>query len=163
MGSVVGGYRVVSLIGSGAMGSVFLAEESVGRRVAVKVLIPEFDQDERFRRRFLRESELAVGLRHPHVVPTLGSGEDEGRLYLAMAYVEGSDLRALLRSEGGSIRTEPSSCSARSQVRLTPPIWPASSIEMSSQGTFSSRARKGLSTPTSATSGSRGTFPLPPA
>jgi serine/threonine-protein kinase len=82
------------------MGSVFLAEESVGRRVAVKVLIPELDQDERFRQRFLRESELAAGLRHPHVVPTLGSGEDEGRLYLAMAYVEGSDLRALLRSEG---------------------------------------------------------------
>jgi serine/threonine-protein kinase len=94
----------LSLIGSGAMGSVYLAEDAVGRRVALKILIPELDQDERFRQRFLREAELAAGLDHPHVVPTLASGEEDGRLYLAMAYVEGADLRAVLRREG---RLEP--------------------------------------------------------
>src|SRR5262245_30458434 len=101
IGAVVGDCRVASLIGSGATGSVFLAEEiATGRRVALKVLIPELDQDERFRQRFLRESEIAAQLHHPHVVPTLGSGEENGRLYLAMAYIDGSDLRALLRREG---------------------------------------------------------------
>jgi predicted Ser/Thr protein kinase len=87
------------------MGTVYLAEETgTGQRVALKLLAPELARDERFRRRFLRETELAASLSHPHVVPTLASGEDEGTLYLAMAYVEGSDLRELLRREG---RLEP--------------------------------------------------------
>jgi serine/threonine-protein kinase len=87
------------------MGTVYLAEEiSTGQRVALKLLLPELARDDRFRRRFLRETELAASLDHPHVVPTLASGEDDGTLYLAMAYVEGQDLRELLRREG---RLEP--------------------------------------------------------
>src|SRR5256712_3517746 len=87
------------------MGTVYLAEETrTGRRVALKLLAPELARDERFRRRFLRETELAASLDHPHVVPTLASGEEEGTLYLAMAYVEGSDLRKLVRRDG---RLEP--------------------------------------------------------
>jgi serine/threonine protein kinase len=104
-GEIVAGFRVESLLGEGAMGTVYLAEEtSTGRRVALKLLAPELARDERFRRRFLRETELAASLDHPHVVPTLTSGEEDGTLYLAMAYVEGSDLRKLLRREG---RLEP--------------------------------------------------------
>jgi ABC-type transport system substrate-binding protein/predicted Ser/Thr protein kinase len=87
------------------MGTVYLAEEtSTGQRVALKVLAPELARDERFRRRFLRETELAMHLSHPHIVRTLGSGEQDGALYLAMAYVDGSDLREVLRREG---RLEP--------------------------------------------------------
>jgi ABC-type transport system substrate-binding protein/tRNA A-37 threonylcarbamoyl transferase component Bud32 len=105
IGARVGAYRIESLIGEGAMGAVYLAEdESTRRRVALKFLAPEFAHDERFRRRFLRETELAARLQHPNVVPIVGSGEDEGRLYYAMAYVEGRDLRRLLRDEG---RLEP--------------------------------------------------------
>jgi ABC-type transport system substrate-binding protein/tRNA A-37 threonylcarbamoyl transferase component Bud32 len=104
-GTVLGGFRVESLIGEGATGSVYLAEDTVGaRRVALKVLSPELARDERFRQRFLRESQLAASLDHPHVVPTLASGQVEGLLYLAMAYVEGSDLRELLKHDG---RLEP--------------------------------------------------------
>src|SRR5439155_18172302 len=104
-GTVVAGFRVVSLIGEGAMGAVYLAEEtSSGHQVALKVLAPELARDERFRQRFLRESQLAAGLHHPNVVPTIGSGEDGGILYLAMAYVEGSDLRESLKRDG---RLEP--------------------------------------------------------
>jgi ABC-type transport system substrate-binding protein/tRNA A-37 threonylcarbamoyl transferase component Bud32 len=104
-GSVVAGFRVESLIAEGAMGAVYLAEEtSTGRRVALKVLAPELAHDERFRRRFLRETELAASLDHPHVVATLASGEEDGTLYLAMAYVDGADLRRLLRQQG---RLEP--------------------------------------------------------
>ena len=99
-GQVVAGFRVEKLIGQGAIGTVYLAENtSSGDRVALKLLAPELADDERFRQRFLRESQLAAGLEHPHIVPTLAAGEDDGLLYLAMVYVEGSDLRELLRSE----------------------------------------------------------------
>src|ERR671936_439033 len=105
IGAVLGGFRVESLLGEGAMGTVYLAEEmSTGRRVALKLLAPERARDERLRRRFLRETELAASLDHPHVVPTIASGQEDGALYLAMAYVEGADLRKLLRREG---RLEP--------------------------------------------------------
>src|SRR5919201_4553883 len=101
IGAVLGGFRVESLLGEGAMGTVYLAEEtSTGRRVALKLLARELARDERFRRRFLRETERAASLDHPHVVPTIASGEDDGVLYLAMAFIEGSDLRKLLRREG---------------------------------------------------------------
>jgi predicted Ser/Thr protein kinase len=100
-GTVLAGFRLLSPLGEGAMGTVFLAEETAtGRRVALKLLAPELARDERFRRRFLRETELAASLDHPHVVETLTSGEEEGALYLAMAYVDGSDLREVLRREG---------------------------------------------------------------
>jgi ABC-type transport system substrate-binding protein len=83
------------------MGTVYLAEETTsGRRVALKVLAPELAHDERFRTRFLRETELAASLDDPHVVRTLAAGEEDGALYLAMVHVDGSDLRKLLRSEG---------------------------------------------------------------
>jgi serine/threonine-protein kinase len=100
-GDLVAGFRIESLIGQGAVGSVYLAEDTrSGDRVALKLLSTELTEDERFRQRFLRESELAASLNHPHIVPTLASGEEAGRLYLAMEYVEGSDLRGVLRHEG---------------------------------------------------------------
>ena len=100
-GSVVAGFRVESLIGEGAMGSVYMAEDTRrGERVALKVLVRDLAEDERFRRRFLRESKLAASLDHPHVVPIVDAGEEEGVLYLSMELVEGLDLRALLRREG---------------------------------------------------------------
>jgi tRNA A-37 threonylcarbamoyl transferase component Bud32 len=104
-GTVLAGFRIERLIGAGAMGVVYLAEDAAGgRRVALKLLSPELANDARFRRRFLRESQLAATLDHRHVVATVASGEENGVLYLAMSYVEGSDLRELLRREG---RLEP--------------------------------------------------------
>jgi serine/threonine-protein kinase len=104
-GSVIAGFRVISLVGEGAMGMVYLAEDiATGRRLALKVLTAELARDERFRRRFLRESQVASSLDHPNIVVTLAAGEEDGLLYLAMAYVEGLDLRELLRREG---RLEP--------------------------------------------------------
>src|SRR5690242_6510971 len=100
-GSVIAGFRVISVVGEGAMGRVFLAEEiSSGRQVALKVLASELAGDERFRQRFLRESQVASGLDHPNIVATVAAGEENGLLYIAMVYVEGSDLRELLRREG---------------------------------------------------------------
>jgi ABC-type transport system substrate-binding protein/tRNA A-37 threonylcarbamoyl transferase component Bud32 len=100
-GTVLAGFRVESLIGEGAMGAVYLAEEAAGgRRVALKLLAPELARDERFRQRFVRESQLAASLDHSNIVPIFASGEEDGLLYLAMAYIEGPDLRELLRQEG---------------------------------------------------------------
>jgi serine/threonine-protein kinase len=94
------GYRIESLIGRGAMAEVYRARDSDERVVALKLLDSAVAHDERFRQRFLRESELATSLHHPHIVSTFGSGEDGGRLFLAMELVEGQDLRRLLRQEG---------------------------------------------------------------
>ena len=99
-GAVVGRFRILSVIGEGATGTVYLAEDAgSGKHVALKVLSPELARDERFRRRFLRETEVAARLDHPNVVPTIASGEADGALYLAMPYLDGADLRELLRRE----------------------------------------------------------------
>jgi len=103
-GTAVAGFRIVSLIGEGAMGTVFRAEADDGQLVALNLLAPSLARDERFRQRFLRESRIAAGLRHPFVASVIASGDANGTLFLAMAYVDGPDLRAVLRREG---RLEP--------------------------------------------------------
>ena len=126
-GSVIAGFRVESLIGEGATGEVYLAEDATrGGRVALKILAPELAHDDRYRERFLRESRLAATLDHPHVVPIVAAGEEDGLLYLAMAYVEGSELRELLRSEGALEPERALDLSARSprpSMQHTPRGW----------------------------------------
>jgi serine/threonine-protein kinase len=101
LGTAVAGYRVEAVLGAGSMGTVYSAlDVALERRVALKVLTPELSRDERFRERFLRESKLAASLEHPHIVPIHSAGEADGVLYLAMRYVEGRDLGALLASLG---------------------------------------------------------------
>jgi ABC-type transport system substrate-binding protein/class 3 adenylate cyclase/tRNA A-37 threonylcarbamoyl transferase component Bud32/DNA-binding beta-propeller fold protein YncE len=101
VGTVVGGYRIESVLGHGSMGTVYSAlDVSLERRVALKILIPELARDERFRERFFRESKLAASLEHPHIVPIHAAGEVDGVLYLAMRYVDGRDLSGLLESLG---------------------------------------------------------------
>jgi Protein kinase domain len=100
IGHVVSGFRIKAKIDGGATGGVYLADDAEGHEVALKVLLPELAADERFRQRFLRESQLAQSLEHPHVVATMAAGEEGGLLYLVMAYVDGSDLREVLRREG---------------------------------------------------------------
>ena len=100
VGSVLAGYRIERLLGRGGMSSVYLAEHlRLHRKVALKLMAPELADDERFRERFLRESQLAASLDHPNVVPVYDADESDGVLYIAMRYVEGSDLRELLRRD----------------------------------------------------------------
>jgi hypothetical protein len=101
VGSEFLGYRIEELIGQGGMGVVYRAHDlRLKRTVALKLIAPELALDERFRERFSRESELAMSLEHPNVVPIHDAGDVGDRLYLAMRYVEGTDLRSLLRAEG---------------------------------------------------------------
>src|SRR5262245_50004034 len=95
------GYRIEDLIGQGGMGVVYRAYDlRLKRTVALKLITPELALDERFRRRFARETELAMALEHPNVVPIHDAGDVDGRVYLAMRLVVGTDLRKLLCTEG---------------------------------------------------------------
>ena len=79
------------------MGVVYRATDlSLERPVALKLIAPELAEDEHFRERFLKEPRLAASLDHPNVLPIYEAGERDGQLYLAMRYVEGSDLKTLL-------------------------------------------------------------------
>jgi len=101
LGTRLGSYRVDELIGRGGMGEVYRAFDlRLERPVALKLLTAALSDDERFRERMLRESRLAAGLDHPNVVPVYEAGEDAGRLFIAMRYVDGVDLKALLRQRG---------------------------------------------------------------
>jgi serine/threonine protein kinase len=101
VGSEIAGYRIESVIGRGGMGVVYLADHlRLKRKVALKVLAPELSADERFRDRFIKESELAASLEEPNIVPIYDAGEAEGHLYIAMRYVQGTDLKALIDEEG---------------------------------------------------------------
>ncbi len=102
VGSRLDAYRLTRLIGKGGMSTVYLAEEGEGgSQVAVKVLEPRLATDEEFRKRFMRESRYASDLKHPSIVHVRAVGEAEGVLYMAMDYVDGSDLATVLSVEGG--------------------------------------------------------------
>src|SRR2546427_3862 len=80
---------------------VYLAQDrSLGRRVALKVLAPELGENPGFRARFSRESQLAASIDHPNILPVYGAGEQEGEFFIAMRFVDGFDLEALLREQG---------------------------------------------------------------
>jgi serine/threonine-protein kinase len=101
IGSELLGYRVEALVGRGGMGVVYRAyDRRLKRKVALKLVAPELSEDVRFRERFLAETELVASLEHPNVVPVYDAGEVDGHLYLAMRYVEGEDLKALLGRKG---------------------------------------------------------------
>jgi serine/threonine protein kinase len=96
----VGGYRIVEAIGQGGTSVVYRAEHvRLGRTAALKLLTPRLGESD-FRDRFLRESKLAASLDHPNIVPVYDAGEVDDVLYIAMACVDGSDLKALLVEEG---------------------------------------------------------------
>ena len=96
-GTNIGRFKVVSEIGRGGMGIVFLAEdEKLRRKVALKLLPPSFAADEERRRRFLREARAAAAVSHPNLVTVYDVGEHEGRGYIAMEYLRGRSLREQL-------------------------------------------------------------------
>nr|WP_316771277.1 protein kinase [Streptomyces sasae] len=97
---IAGRYRLRDAIGRGAMGEVWRAfDETLGRPVAVKLLLPQ-DSDPTAASRFRLEAQTAGRLSHPHVVGVLDFGEDEGRLFLVMELVDGDSLARVLAASG---------------------------------------------------------------
>jgi serine/threonine-protein kinase len=100
IGEAFGAYVIAGVAGSGGMGVVYRAEQrSLGRTVALKVIRPEIAGSGDYRARFLREARLAAVVDHPNVVTVFDVGEQAGLLYLAMQWVDGLDLRALLDAQ----------------------------------------------------------------
>ena len=104
-GSTLGSYRIEARIGRGGMGVVYRATHiALDRPVALKVIAEELAEDEGFRERFRREPKLAASIDHPNVIPVFDAGEVGEHLFVAMRYVEGSDLSSLIADQG---RLEP--------------------------------------------------------
>src|SRR5919112_1224949 len=101
LGDHVAGYRIERQLGRGGMGVVYLAEQvRLRRHVALKLITPDLAEDEEFRQRFERESQLAASIDHPNVIPVYEAGDADGALFISMRFVDGSDLRALIRNSG---------------------------------------------------------------
>jgi beta-lactam-binding protein with PASTA domain len=101
-GTIIDGrYEVVARIGSGGMADVYLARDTLlGRKVAVKLLHHRFAEDQEFVERFRREASSAAGLSHPNVVAVFDRGEWDGTYYIAMEYLPGRSLKAVVREHG---------------------------------------------------------------
>jgi serine/threonine protein kinase len=99
IGRTVGHYRITAKLGAGGMGEVFLAEDSrLDRKVAIKFLSNELAGDPGPRQRFLTEAKAASALNHPHVCVVYDVGESEdGLLFIAMEFIEGRPLDALIK------------------------------------------------------------------
>ena len=106
LGTRLAGYQIQALLGRGGMGVVYLAEQDrPHRQVALKLLLDPATASQAFRERFLRESELAAAIDHPNVLPVYDAGDTDGVLWIAMRYVDGIDLAALL-AKGGALAPE---------------------------------------------------------
>jgi serine/threonine protein kinase len=101
-GTELAGYRITRFLDQGGMGAVYEAVQlSLERRVALKFISRRLGEDERFRERFRREARSGAAIEHPNILPVYEAGElDDGSLFLAMRFVDGPDLKSLLRERG---------------------------------------------------------------
>src|SRR3954465_59112 len=101
LGASVAGYRIEAVAGRGGMGVVYRARQlALDRTGAPKLIAPELARDDSFRARFERESRIAASLDHPNVIPVYEAGSDGDRLFIAMRFVDGTDLGRMLFSGG---------------------------------------------------------------
>jgi serine/threonine protein kinase/tetratricopeptide (TPR) repeat protein len=114
LGEKFPGYEILQCLGRGGMGVVYKArQKSLNRIVAIKILAPERGSESRFAERFAREAELLAKLNHPHIVTIHDFGETGGLFYLVMEFVDGVNLRDLLRD--GKLE-------AKQALAIVPPI-----------------------------------------
>ena len=94
-------YKIIRSIGEGGMANVYLAWDTIlEREVAVKILRGDLADDEKFVRRFQREANAASSLRHPNIVEMYDVGEDNGKYFIVMEYVNGKTLKSLIKKRG---------------------------------------------------------------
>ncbi len=95
----ISGYQFEKIIGKGAMSTVYLAlQESLGRRVAIKVLSPSLANDPIFSKRFIKEARIIGKLGHPHIVTIFDAGNLDDVYYIAMEYLEGGTLKERIKA-----------------------------------------------------------------
>ncbi|MBQ4634168.1 MAG: serine/threonine protein kinase, partial [Bacilli bacterium] len=94
-------YKIIKTIGEGGMANVYLAEDEIlNRQVAVKILRGDLAEDEKFVRRFQREAISASSLNHPNIVEVYDVGEDNGDYFIVMEYINGKNLKSLIKKRG---------------------------------------------------------------
>jgi tetratricopeptide (TPR) repeat protein/predicted Ser/Thr protein kinase len=94
----IGKYQIVKVLGHGGMGTVYEAIDPIIRRkVAVKTMMPDLAETPELRARFLREAQAAGGLRHRNIVTVYDLGEARGQPYIAMEFIEGTDLEKIIQ------------------------------------------------------------------
>ncbi len=98
-GKQLGNYDVIRRIRSGGMGAVYEGRQrtAFGRRVAIKVILGDYADDRDMRRRFAREAKTIARLHHPHILPLIEFGDEQGVLYLVMPFIEAGTLTGYLR------------------------------------------------------------------
>jgi len=95
------GYKILTKIGQGAMGSIYKALQiSMDRIVAIKCLAPKYSQNDKFRERFLREARAVARLNHPNIIQGIDVGDSNGVHYFAMEYIDGPTVGELLKRGG---------------------------------------------------------------
>ena len=100
-GRKIGNYAVEEKLGAGAMGIVYRARHvKLGRTVALKLLLPEFAQDDKYVERFEREARAAAQLNHPNVVQCFDAGSENDVVYIAMEFIDGQDVKTLVEKKG---------------------------------------------------------------
>ena len=103
--TIISRYRILSRIGAGGMGDVYLAEDTrLGRRVALKVLPEQFNTDEDRLRRFEQEARSASALNHPNIITIHEVGSEEGFRFIATEFIEGQTVRQRLKEAGFGVR-----------------------------------------------------------
>ena len=100
----IGKYEIIEKIGQGAMGEVHRARDTIlGRFVAIKTMSAGIGQNDELRKRFHREAQSAARLNHPNIVTLYDFGEDQGKIFMAMELLEGSDLKDVIKLGGLSL------------------------------------------------------------
>src|SRR5687767_9018492 len=103
-GNMIGRYEVISLIGSGGMGDVYLArDKKLDRKVAIKVLNEKYEKQEANIERFIQEAKAASALNHPNILVIHEIGETEGSHFIVSEYVDGKTLRDVLNERTLSV------------------------------------------------------------
>ena len=123
---IISHYRIISRLGVGGMGEVYLAEDTkLNRRVAIKILPPDTTTSEQANRRLVREARAAANLDHPNICAIHEVGEEDGRSFICMQYIEGETLEVRMKrkqldlSESLSIATQVADALAEAHARGT--------------------------------------------
>src|SRR4029450_168992 len=101
VGTKFAGYQIEAVAVRGGMGVVYRATQlRLTRPVALKLVTPELARDPSFRERFRREWMVAASIDHPNVIPVYEAGEEDGALFIAMRWVDGTNLRTMVGDTG---------------------------------------------------------------